>query len=89
MIKNLTRLDAFRRHLPARIAPAHSNDNRPPRRLIATAARQLACRWQVSRATGRLECRWGLEPVDGTAAEMPIRRPAWGPMKRPRAAAAA
>jgi hypothetical protein len=55
MIKNLARLDLFRRNPAPRIAPVPSNDNRlQPRR----ARPQLACRWHLNAATGRLECHW-------------------------------
>jgi hypothetical protein len=57
--------------------PAHSNDNRPTRRLASAAPRRLVCRWRVDAGTGRPECRWLIESVDEPAAEVPIRRSAW------------
>jgi hypothetical protein len=89
MIKNLARLDNFRRPAPARIAPAQGNDNRPALRHTAPVARHLVCRWRVSAATGQLECRWLIEAADEASAEVPILRSARQLMHRLRASAAA
>jgi hypothetical protein len=79
MFKSFAKIDAGRLHVRA-ATPSHSNDNRRRARLQPNAVRQLACRWQLNAATGRLECCWDLEAVGETAGAparagpVPLRR---------------
>jgi hypothetical protein len=61
---------ARRPQAAAAIALPFANDNRLERRAHGRPAgrQQLACRWHLSPATGRLECSW---QVEATAAEDP------------------
>jgi hypothetical protein len=53
--------------------PVCSNDNRTDWRLADRARRPaprvLACRWQVSPATGKLECHWAIEGAEAAPQE--------------------
>jgi hypothetical protein len=71
MFNRLAKINAGRRLLVPRLAPAHNNDNRRDRRLAAVSARppQLTCHWAVASVDGRLECHWQVEAADEPAAE--------------------